>query len=100
MANNESRLNSLNQFVDNLPNPNPTVEDEYQSLQRLITLLYPDPSQIPPEVQPIQTLIQNLVENYKKEEKEIEDLDTEIQQKQKTIAELIILNKPTTAPSP
>lgn len=96
----ESRMNSLNQFVQNLPNPNPTVEDEYQSFQRLITLLYPDPSQIPPTVQNIQTDIQTLVQSYKKEDKVIKDLDLEIQQKQKTIAELRILNQPTTAQSP
>ena len=96
----ESRLNSLNQFVQNIPNPNPTVEGEYQSLQRLITLLYPDPSQIPTAVQPILTNIQTLVQSYKDEEKEIKDLDTEIQQKQDTILMLQSLNQPTTSTSP
>jgi hypothetical protein len=95
-----SRIQDLKKIIDNLSNPNPTVEGEYQSLQRLITLLYPDPSKIHSAIQPIQTNIQTLVQSYKDEEKEIKDLDTEIKQKKDTIAKLRKLNQPTTAPSP
>ncbi len=92
----------LQEFVQNIQpiDSQSTVEGEYQSFQHLMTLLYPDPSQIPMEVQHINGFLQTSVQSYQEEEKELEDINKEIQQKQNTILMLQSLNKPTISPSP
>ncbi len=96
-------LLQIDDFIKNIKNPIPqyaTVEGEYQSFLRLMTLLYPDPFQIPMEVQHINGFLQTSVQSYQEEEKELEDINQEIQQKQNTILMLQSLNKPTISPSP
>lgn len=92
-----SRKNDIKKIIDNIqPITHRTnVKDEYQSFEQLVSLLYPDPTSIPPEVIRIKDNLQILVQSYEVEEKVIDDLNEEIRQKQDTIAMLKTLNQPT-----